>query len=102
MPLPDVGPLGSLAGWFLAVFALFSVIGLIVSGKLVPGSTHDLALKRLEAQDERQDKMLEQLEELTQHDRALSAFVPQLLAGYRGDAPTDERAPRHPGAARHD
>jgi Na+/H+-dicarboxylate symporter len=102
VPLPDIGQAGSVAGWLVAVVMMASVIGLIVGGKLVPGATHDAALKRLEEQDERQDKMLDQLEELTQHDRALSAFVPQLLAGYRGDAPSDGRAARHDREAGHD
>lgn len=57
MTLPDVGPLGSLAGWFLAVFVMASVVTLIVLGKLVPGPTHDRALKQI---DELTEKLGEQ------------------------------------------
>jgi hypothetical protein len=58
MTLPDVGTLGSLAGWFLAVFVMAAVVTLIVTGKLVPGPTHDRVLKQ-------NDELLERVGKLT-------------------------------------
>lgn len=95
MPIPDIGTAGSVAGWFVAVLMMASLVGLIVAGKLVPGATHDVALKTLERQDARLDKQAELLAEQTQHARVLSEFV---LSGYRGDgrpAPVEGPDVRH-------
>lgn len=48
MTLPDVGPLGSLAGWFVAVFVMVGIVLMIIRGDLVPGATHNRALALIE------------------------------------------------------
>jgi hypothetical protein len=47
--LPDVGPLGSLAGWFLAVFIMASVLLMLIRGDLELGRTYREAIKREDA-----------------------------------------------------
>lgn len=69
MTLPDVGPLGSLAGWFLAVFVMASVVTLMVLGKLVAGPTHDRALRQI---DERDKLLAEQTPLLREQGKLLA------------------------------
>jgi hypothetical protein len=74
--LPDVGPLGSLAGWGVAVVLVSGMLwrfyGAIKSGDLVPGHTHKRVLDKL---DER-DKLLADLSSSTQ---TLAKFVSDRL-----------------------
>lgn len=84
MPLPDVGPLGSLAGWFLAVFISASVLTLVIRGNLVPGQTHERALKREDAQDARLDSFAATLRDLSAGQKFLVDFVDRRENADRG------------------
>lgn len=50
--IPDIGPLGSVAGWAVAVFAVLGILGFLarafLKGDIVPGSVAKAQAKELE------------------------------------------------------
>lgn len=77
MALPDLNALADAGGWLVAVGSLLSILGLILTGHLVPGRTHDREVKRGDSLDETLRTTTDTLRELTAHvdtviDTALS------------------------------
>lgn len=73
--LSSLAALGPYAGWALAVVVMAGVVTLIVKGGLVPGKTHDRALKREDALDARMDGLASTLHDQNKNIEFLVTFV---------------------------
>jgi hypothetical protein len=85
--LPDLTALSQAGGWVVAVATLLAVLGLIVTGKLVPGPTHDRALKR-------EDDLRETAASQTAALKGLTDgvdFMGELILRQLGEAPRRSR-----------
>lgn len=76
--MPDLSWLvnaGPIAGWLAFAGFVLVVFAAILAGKLVPGPTHDRALRREDKQDERLDTFATGFKDLSKGQEFLVGFV---------------------------
>ena len=74
MALPDLAILSDAGGWVLSVAVMLGILGLVITGRLVPGPTHDREVRRGDAQDVRLDALAEIAKEQTSLLKTLLAL----------------------------
>ena len=75
VPLPDLAQLNEAGGWVVAVAVVVGVIALVVTGRLVPGPSHDREVVRGDKQDDRLDSMTELLHGVLNQLRVVTALL---------------------------